>query len=78
VLAENGVARSGRPKKAFCFVLRACYRLVQRPIVLSGETSPVMRLIDLVLLACNFSNPTACREYHIPLQSDQTLTACTM
>jgi hypothetical protein len=37
-----------------------------------------MRLIDLILLACNLSNPTACHEYHILLQSDQTLFACTM
>lgn len=37
-----------------------------------------MRLIDLILLACNLSNPTACHEYHILMQSSQSLQACTM
>ena len=30
------------------------------------------------LLACNLSNPNACREYHILLESNQALQACTM
>jgi len=37
-----------------------------------------MRLIDLILLACNLSNPTACHEYHILMQSAQSLQACTI
>jgi hypothetical protein len=38
----------------------------------------MMQLIDLILLACSLSNPTACHEYHVMFQSAGSLRACTM
>ena len=37
-----------------------------------------MQLVDLIVLACSLSNPAACREYHVLLQSTASLQACTM
>ena len=37
-----------------------------------------MNLIDLVVLACTLVSPGECREYHLLLQSADSLRACTM
>lgn len=37
-----------------------------------------MQLVDLIVLACGATNPTACRDYHILLQWAGSLRTCTM
>jgi hypothetical protein len=37
-----------------------------------------MQLIDLILLACSLTDPTACHEYHVLFQSAGSLEACTI
>jgi hypothetical protein len=37
-----------------------------------------MDLIDLVVLACSLTSPSACHEYHLLFQSEGSLERCTM
>lgn len=37
-----------------------------------------MNLVDLILLVCSLSNPSACGERHVLLQSSGSLQACMM
>jgi hypothetical protein len=37
-----------------------------------------VQLVDLIVLACSLANPAACREYHMLLQSTESLQTCTM
>ena len=37
-----------------------------------------MQWVDLIVLACSLSNPAACREYHVLMQTTVSLQACTM
>lgn len=35
-----------------------------------------MSLVDLILLACTLSNPNACHEFHVLLQTSGSLQSC--
>ena len=37
-----------------------------------------MDIVDLILLACTITDPGACREYHMTLQSSGSLQTCMM
>jgi hypothetical protein len=37
-----------------------------------------MNLVDLILLACALTNPSACHEYHVLFQSSGSLRSCVM
>ncbi|HKM62159.1 MAG TPA: hypothetical protein VJY39_06685 [Acidisphaera sp.] len=37
-----------------------------------------MQWVELIVLACNLADPSACKEYHLMFQSAGSLRACMM